>query len=274
MEENKTDQPRLGGADPALSIYQDTPADHEEKDDIKEPQPDKSDFAQDAQIIEETTATKPVQEPEPETVEAEEVKDDEKDELDDIKEQIFESLLEPDTLVELIDMIASRGGTLMPGTKREDWALEDYEKDMIKRLLSTTVKEEGIEFWPAKYWLILAIIFIYGFKSIDNIEIMKQSKLDEEMSDDDLKEAHEETMKKLRFKTELAQAEKAARDTLSDIEGPSKSNGYISNSDRKPGYYYDDDGHPVLIDGHHLKKPGRYSKAQREKDEITDTEEA
>lgn len=77
-------------------------------------------------------------------------------------------IIKPSRIIGFMDMIFSRvGPMIMRRSEKADWKLDADEKDFLAEALDAMVEEEGIMFWPAKVWLILAIIFFYGMKTYD-----------------------------------------------------------------------------------------------------------
>jgi len=87
--------------------------------------------------------------------------------IKNMKKEVAESLLKPDLVVALFDMLMSRLGTIANKSKKDDWKLDDEDKEIFEKLLTATMSEEGMAFWPAKYWILVAIVMIYGFKGFD-----------------------------------------------------------------------------------------------------------
>jgi len=105
--------------------------------------------------------------------EEEGTKEEEKEEteqerqVNEIKSEVAKKLLDPETTIAMADMLLCRAGTIGNRSKKEDWRLDDDEKEIFAKLMSATMEEEGMEFWPAKYWILIAVVMIYGFKGID-----------------------------------------------------------------------------------------------------------
>lgn len=131
---------------------------------------------EDASVVEEIRDNyEEAKETKAESVESEDVRQDELSEkANDIKKK-FVSMINPKTVVTFANMFLSRGGGLaMKKSKKKDWDLDEDEKQFLADVLEVMIEEEGIEFWPAKVWLILALIFFYGMKSWDNYEMYYQ----------------------------------------------------------------------------------------------------
>ena len=141
-----------------------------EDENIKSPDLDKSDFEDlpekdpDPEIDIDPETDPNVIEIEAEDVDPEEIA---KRKGEDFRKKMV-SLITPETIIMFADMALSRGGTLvLVKSRKEDWSLDEEEKAVFIEILAAMIEEEGIEFWPAKYWLIIAIVFIYGLKGWD-----------------------------------------------------------------------------------------------------------
>lgn len=85
--------------------------------------------------------------------------------------QRFVKMMKPSRIVGFGDMILSRCGSfLMKKTAKRDWQLDKDEKEFLADALDVMVEEEGIQFWPAKVWFVLAIIFFFGMKTLHNYD--------------------------------------------------------------------------------------------------------
>lgn len=95
-----------------------------------------------------------------------------KEELSEKSKEIkkkFVSMINPKSVISFADFAFSRGGSFaMRKTDKKDWRLDPEEKEFLTEVLEVMIEEEGIEFWPAKVWLILALLFFYGMKTMDN----------------------------------------------------------------------------------------------------------
>lgn len=102
-----------------------------------------------------------------ETEETDEEDQEKKDQADKVKQEVMQSLLDPEAVIAIMDMVLSRAGTIGNKSKKEDWKLDEDEKEVFIKLMPVMMEEENIQFWPAKYWILIAFLLIYGMKSYD-----------------------------------------------------------------------------------------------------------
>lgn len=134
-----------------------------------EPAPEPEEEEEEADESEPEEADQDEEEKEPEQTEAQR-------KASEVKKEIVQSLMEPEFIIAFGDAILSRGGSMIPGATREDWKLDPEEKEIFAKILGLTVEEEGINFWPAKTWLIIAVIVVYGFKGVEFWDASVQKK--------------------------------------------------------------------------------------------------
>lgn len=81
----------------------------------------------------------------------------------------FVKMLNPKTIVGFIDMMLARVFPLfLTKTDKSHWRFDKEEKEFLVEALDLTIEEEGIEFWPAKYWLIGGFIFFLAMRFFEN----------------------------------------------------------------------------------------------------------
>jgi hypothetical protein len=142
----------------------------EKNPDRKTPPINEDDF-EPTEIIEETADESDGEEEdeEIEAVEAEEVRNEELSEKSKEIKKRFVKMMKPSRIIGFGDMILSRAGSaIMIKTDKKDWRLDKDEKEFLSDCLDVMIEEEGIEFWPAKVWLMLAVVFFFGMKGLDN----------------------------------------------------------------------------------------------------------
>lgn len=159
----------------------------------------------------------------------------------EIKSEVAKKLLDPETAVAMADMLLSRAGTIANKSKKDDWKLDDDEKEIFEKLLSATMEEEGMEFWPAKYWILIAIVMIYGFKGIDVWDEyysedgkIKHNPIKKKEQDN---KADEEKRKKAKAElerlVELVEMERKKKELLDELEIMTEPSGNDSEQQQK-----------------------------------------
>jgi len=140
--------------------------------------------------------------------EEEKLSPEEKEQAEDIaaiKKEVAESLLDPETVIALFDMIMSRLCTVANKSDKKDWKLDPDEIKIFEKLMKATMQEEGMAFWPAKYWIFVAILMIYGFKGFD---VWENYYSDDALED----EANKKRLSDPKVKQKETQAKKEAVD--------------------------------------------------------------
>jgi len=176
--------------------------------------------------------------------------------IQDAKKEVVQSLIEPATIVAFSDMLLSRVGSMVPNSERSDWELDQEEKEILAKLLDAMVEEDGIEFWPAHTWLLIAVVFIYGVKGFtvwengENEQTAEEQKLQGELEIAKLELLRDTEKRKAELKDEIA----GFKSINIDPE-PAASNGTDAEEDR---FVYESDGvtHVCNSDGSWKKKPG------------------
>lgn len=175
--------------------------------------------------------------------------------IQDAKKEVVQSLIEPATIIAFSDILMSRVGSVVPGSERDDWKLDQEEKEILAKLLDAMVEEDGIEFWPAHTWLLIAVIFIYGVKGFDvwengeNEQSAEEMKLQGNLDIARLELQRDQEKKKAALKDEIMQYKGVTIDPE-----PAATNG-AEEDDR---WVYEADGktHVCNSDGSWKKKPG------------------
>ena len=121
---------------------------------------------------------------------------------EDVRKRVVQ-MIKPGTIIGIGEMILTRGGSFILGrSSRKDWAFDDEEREILKDLWAAMVKEEEIEFWSAKRWLIITLVVIMLLKGVDVYELHYT----------ELAEAENEPFEKLNktqkeYKAEIAELE-------------------------------------------------------------------
>jgi len=168
-----------------------------------------------------------------------------KENIAQIKKEVAESLLDPETAVALFDMVMSRLCTIQNKSNKDDWKLDDDEIKIFEKLMVATMEEEGMEFWPAKYWIIVAIIMIYAFKGWDVWENYYSEEAQEKERKKDPKVQNEETRKRqkdaeteVQALQDLVDAENKKKELLEELDiltGPSDNGTDKQAQESAPG---------------------------------------
>jgi len=202
----------IGGIDVSKSatIFQGSPRDKEIKNDL--PEVELSDFEEvkkeDFEFIEEPEEEKKEGPEEVQELEAEEVDPDEKRKKEvgkkstEMRKRVVQ-LIDAEIIISIVDMALSRGGTFaLQKSNKNDWKLDQEEKEILSTILEALIEEEEIQFWSAKTWLIIAVVLIYALKSYDVYEVYySDAGIEERTPEIRLEEARKEVKKE---ETELA----------------------------------------------------------------------
>lgn len=180
--------------------------------------------------------------------------------IQDAKKEVVQSLIEPVTIIAFADMGLSRLGSMVPGSERSDWKLDAEEKDIIASILEATIEEDGIEFWPAHTWLIIAVIFIYGAKGF---EVWDGSNASRAEDPETMKLEGEKDIARLEIIRDLEKRKAALKTEISEyqevkFEDPSSTDKGSNGHAPDDGYVYEADGvtHVTNVDGSWKKRPG------------------
>jgi len=252
-------------------------------------QPDPADFGEHDihKILEEEEREETQSEPSEDSGEADQedepksrLTDEQRDELNQVKEEIVANLLDDDTLIVMADSGLSRLGSLIPGSTRDNWRMDEEERKIFSKLVRGIVKEEGIQVWSMKTWLFIAFIMFYGFKAIDAFDAFRVKKKLGDTSGDqqvkDIKTQDAEDISILQAQVEGAQVKYDLQKQLEKLQkatnGSEKPTG-IPEKDQKEGYYYDALGNPVLNKkGKHMKMPGSAAPKEADKELVEEAQ--
>jgi len=177
--------------------------------------------------------------------------------IQEAKKEVVQSLLEPATIIAFTDMGLSRLGSMVPNSQRSDWQLDPEEKEIFALILDATIEEEGIQFWPAKTWLFIAVIFVYGTKGF----LVWDGSADSQAQDPELlKLEGDKEIARLEIIRDIEKQKAALKTEISEYQEitiePSGSNGAAPKIP-DDGYVYNEDGsHVKNVDGSYKKKPG------------------
>lgn len=205
-------------------------------------------------------------------------------------------MITPSRIVKFFDMFVSKGlPMVLKRSTRDDWRLDEEDIELLAEILDVMIEEEGIEFWPAKVWLILALLVIYAMKGADvyttrYMTISEAEQLEEEFAR--FEEEEQIAIKKMELqkrRLEILRQRQAIEDeideitTQSDNETQQKAAAYeeqkrkaeeLAELKRKyppSDYTWKGDELQYNLDGTPTKKRGRKSKEEAEE---VETEEA
>lgn len=199
-------------AEPPPDLYEDPP---------EAPQPDPSDFEdiEDTDIEDDNKGPDPDPDPDPHPQDPPEPGKKSKAEIKqrtaEVKKEIVR-MITPERCVKFADMFLSRAGSFaMARSDRKDWQLDEEEIELLADILDAMMEEEGIEFWPAKVWLIIALVFIYAMKTVDvyDMHYSKAARLQKQpqlMLEEREKEHEAHTKRMEAMEMEIAEMEREA----------------------------------------------------------------
>lgn len=177
--------------------------------------------------------------------------------IQDAKKEVVQSLIEPATVIAFADMGLSRLGSMAPNSERSDWQLDKEEKEVFTAIFDAMVEEEGINFWPAKIWLLLAVIFVYGAKGFLVWDGSAESQAEDPAV---LKLQGEKDIARLEIIRDIEKQKAALQTEISEYQEITIDSPRNGSPKKIPddGYIYEADGttHVENTDGSWKKKPG------------------